>query len=85
MQFRQKEVTYMGHSADPKKLWAINDMSAPTDKQGVQRVLGIVNYLQKFVPDLANLVKPLRKLVKKENEFVWEQKVHEKCLEKVKP
>lgn len=85
MQFRQKEVTHMGHSTYPNKLWAINDMPAPTDNQGVQRILGIVNYLQKFAPDLADLVKPLGELIKKENEFAWEKKVHGKCLEKVKP
>lgn len=50
VQFRQKEVPYMGHSADLNKLWAINDMPAPTDKQSVQRILGIANYLQKFAP-----------------------------------
>lgn len=50
VQFRQKEVHYMGHSADPNKLWAINDMPAPTDNQGVQRILSIANYLQKFAP-----------------------------------
>lgn len=50
VQFRQKEVPYMGHSADANKLWAINDMPAPTDKQGVQRLLSIANYLQKFAP-----------------------------------
>ena len=59
-------------------------MPAPTDKQRVQRILGMINYLQKFAPDLADLVNPLRELVKKENEFVWEQEVHGKCLEKVK-
>ena len=78
MQFRKKEVTYMGHvvsledlGADPNKLRAINNMPAPTNKQ-------------KFAPDLADLVKPLRDLVKKENEFVWELEVHGKCLEKLK-
>lgn len=49
VQFRQKEVPYMGHSADPNKLWAINDMPAPTDKQSVQRI-HLQNYLQKFAP-----------------------------------
>ena len=53
-------------------------MPALTDKQGVQRILDMVNCLQKFAPNLADSVKPLRELFKKENEFVWEQKVHGK-------
>ena len=77
-------VSSEGLGVDPNKLKAINDIPAPTDTQGVQRVIGMVNYLQKFAPDLADLVKPLRELVMKENEFVWEQEVHGRCLEKVK-
>ena len=48
IQFRQKQVSYMGHiisseglRADPNKLKAIDEMPPPTDKEGVQRVLGI--------------------------------------------
>ena len=91
MQLRQKQVSYMGHiisseglSADPIKLKAINEMPSPTDKEGVQRVLGMVNYVQKFAPNLSDLVKPLRELVKKKNEFVWEEEVHGQCLKQVK-
>lgn len=53
MHFRQKQGTYMGHmissegrGADPNKLKSINEMPPPTDKHGVQRILGIVNYVQ---------------------------------------
>ena len=35
---------------------------ALTDKAGVQRPLGIVQYLSKFVPNLADLTKSLRDL-----------------------
>ena len=77
-------VSSEGFGAGPSKLRAISDMPAPVDKQGVQRILGMVNYLQKFAPDLADVVKLLRELIKKENEFVWEEEVHGKCLEKVK-
>lgn len=59
-------------------------MPPPTDKQGVQRILGMVNYVQRFAPNLTDLAKPLRELVKKENEFVWEEEVHGKSLERVK-
>lgn len=91
MQFRQKQVTYMGHvisseglGVDPDKLKSINEMPPPTDKHGVQRILGMVNYVQKFAPNLADVAKPLRDLVKKDNEFLWEEDVHGKCLEDVK-
>ena len=91
IQFRQKQVSYMGHiisseglQADPNKLKAINEMPPPTDKEGVQRVLGMINYVQKFAPNLADLAKPLRELVKKDNEFVWDEEVHGQCLDQVK-
>ena len=54
--FKVKEVTYIGHKftkegikPDDGKVRAINDMPAPTDKKGVERLLGTVNYLGKFL------------------------------------
>jgi len=73
-----------GLRADPNKLKAIDEMAPPTDKEGVQRVLGMINYVQKFAPNLADLAKPLRELVKKDNEFVWDKEVHGQCLDQVK-
>lgn len=76
MQFGQKQVSYMGHiissegfGADPKKLKAIDEMAPPSDKASFQSVLGMVNYVQKFTPNPANLTKSLREIDKKENEF----------------
>ena len=40
--------------------------------------------IQKFAPNLAYLAKPLRALVKKDNEFVWEKEVHGHCLDHAK-
>ena len=37
-----------GLRADPNKVKAINEMSLPTDKEGVQRALGMINYVQTF-------------------------------------
>ena len=63
-------ISSKGLRADPNKLKAINEMPPPTDKEGVQRVLGMINYAQELAPNLADLAKPLRELVKKDNEFV---------------
>ena len=73
-----------GLGADPNKLKAIIEMPPPSGMAGVQRVLGMVNYVQEFAPNLTDLAKSLRELVKQENEFVWEEEVHGKYLEQVK-
>ena len=91
IQFRQKQVSYMGQiisseglRSDPNKLKVINLMPPPADKEGFRRVLGMINYVQKFAPNLTDLAKPLRELVKKDNEFVWDKEVHGQCLDQVK-
>ena len=77
LKFRQKEVTFMGHvigegglKADESKIIAIKNMPTPTDKKGVQRLLGMVNYVQKFAPKLSSVTEPLRQLIRKDTEFV---------------
>ena len=76
VQFKVKSVKFMGHSltrdglrADPDKITAVTEMLEPKDKQGVQRYVGMVNYLSKFCPHLSDVIKPLRDCVTKE--FVW--------------
>lgn len=90
MQLRLKEVTYMGHrvtanglKVDPEKTKAIRDMPTPTDRLGVQRLLGMVNYVQRFAPKLSQVTTPLRELIKKGNEFVWDENLHGKALKEV--
>lgn len=52
---RQHEVPYIGHmltaeglKIDPEKIRAARDMPRPSDVKGVQRLMGMVNYLSKF-------------------------------------
>ena len=91
MQFRRSQVNYMGHlitvpglQIDPHKVKDIQDMPQPTDKQAVQRILGMANYFKKFAPNLAEMAKTLRDLTKKDTAFVWEEQVHGKCLSEIK-
>ncbi|GFO27752.1 retrovirus-related pol polyprotein from transposon 17.6 [Plakobranchus ocellatus] len=58
-------------------------MPPPEDKKGVERLLGTVNYMAKFIPNLSTISEPIRKLLKKDNQFVWEHK-QAKTLEKMK-
>ena len=91
MQFRRSEVNYLGHvisaeglKIDPNKIKAIHEMPDPSDKQGVLRILGMANYVQKFAPNLSELTTPLRELIKKDTEFFWDEHVHGKCFSEIK-
>ena len=76
--------TVEGLKIDPEKTKVIRDMPVPVDKAGVQRLLGMVNYVQKFASRLAEITIPLRELTKKDNEFIWEEHIHGKALDQVR-
>ena len=40
---------------------------------GVQQLLGLAQYLSKFLPHLSDITKPLRELTQKETEWEWGQ------------
>lgn len=49
-----------GIKPDSEKASAIKDMPTPTDKSGAERLLGTVNYLGKFILNLASVTEPVR-------------------------
>ncbi|GFN85126.1 hypothetical protein PoB_001163200 [Plakobranchus ocellatus] len=53
------------------------------DKMGVERLLGTVNYMAIFIPNLSTISEPIRKLLKKDNQFVWEHE-QAKSFEEIK-
>ena len=76
--FMMDTVSYVGHKftrdglkPDEDKIEAIKQMPIPEDKQGVQRLLGMLNYLNKFIPDFSDKTEPLRQLLHKDIEFTW--------------
>ena len=78
LNFKQTPVSYMGHifsaqglAADPEKVKAVSQMQCPTNVQGVQRVLGVANYLAKFTPKLSTVSEPLQRLLDKDSVFDW--------------
>ena len=79
-EFSKSSLKYLGHivssegiKADPDKISAIKNMSAPTDVSGVRRLLGMVNQLAKFLPNLADMTSSLRELLFKKNSFCWSE------------
>lgn len=78
-QFRTDNCSFFGHSLTPdglkvdsKKVEAIQKMEPPQNLKELQSFLGLVNYLNRYSPRLADLTEPLRKLCKKETMFSWE-------------
>lgn len=76
--FRLSEVCYVGHvftseglKPDPSKIKAITEMEVPENVTALQRFLGMVNYLGKFIPGFSDLSAPLRKLTRKDMEWCW--------------
>ena len=75
-QIRKQSIVFLGHiissegiKTDPSKIEAISKMLLPTSVSELQRSLGMVNYLGKFIANLAKHTTPLRKLLKKDVVF----------------
>jgi hypothetical protein len=71
MRIPQKEFGYFGHrvgkngvKSDPEKVRAIVELSPPTSVSESRRLLGMINYLGKFLPDLSTVLQPLNDLLK---------------------
>lgn len=78
IQLNRSEVQYLGHIVskdglrpDPVKIEAIADMPNPEDKTGIQRVLGCLNFLRSYIPNMSALTEPLRKLLKDDVLWTW--------------
>ena len=76
--FSQRQVSFLGQvidntgiRPDPDKVKAIRSVLVPNNVGDVHRFLGSVNQLTKFIPNLADVTKPLRDLLVKNNQWVW--------------
>ena len=72
-----------GMSPDPAKVKAIEQADPPTSVSGVRSLLGMTNYVSRFLRNYADIVAPLRDLTHKGVEFKW-QEVHQKALHQLK-
>ena len=76
-------ITRNGLKADPKKVKAIIKMEQPADVPAVQRFIGLVKYLSKFLQDQSELCEPLRRLTHRKAEWNWTHE-QEDAFEKIK-
>lgn len=57
-------LTDHGLEPDPEKIEAVIDMPTPQNVEDAQRLNGFVTYLSKFMPKLADVMKPIRRLTR---------------------
>ena len=88
--FGQNKIEYMSHVITDKgmypnenKIRAIRELQQPVDKKGVQRLLGMLTYVSKFVKGFSDKTTPLRNLLKDNVVFLWTEE-HTQALEKIK-
>ena len=88
--FKVKEVGYVGHlltaeglKPDPEKVRAIVEMQTPKNVKDLQRFLGMVRYLSKFVPRLSELALPLQHLLHADVPWTWDS-VHQRAFDNLK-
>ena len=65
-------ITKDGVKPDPDKIKAVHDMERPKCVKDVERFLGLVNYLARFIPDMSTIAAPLNQLRNKNTEWIWE-------------
>jgi len=70
---RQEEVPYVGHvlskeglKPDPEKIRAVQEMQPPENNNELKSFLGFIQYLAKFMPNMASENAPLRELLEKQ-------------------
>ena len=75
---KETELIYLGHKLivndkelDENKIKSTLEMPKPEDKEDVQRLLRLINYARKFIPNLSQLTAPLRELLVKNKSWQW--------------
>ena len=76
--FRCTRIPFCGHiigaeglQPDPRKIDSILSMDSSTSLADLQTFLGMVQFLSRFIPNLASLAASLWGLTKKTSDFVW--------------
>lgn len=80
--FLGHEIDKFGMRQDPRKLISLKKLPPPEDVQGVRRVVGMMSYYRKFVPNFASIAGPLIDLTKNAK-FIWGQ-VEQEAFETLK-
>ncbi|GJP72440.1 hypothetical protein CLOP_g3172 [Closterium sp. NIES-67] len=79
--FLKQELEFLGHvvstegmKIDPRKIKTIQEWKPPTNLKELKSFLGFVNYVRRFIPNMAGLSAPLTDRLKDHDCFWWGEK-----------
>ena len=82
---KKREIEYLGRIVNPqgvkpcpKKVKSTAMLAAPKDKQELQSLLGTVNFMSTFIPNLTKKTHLLRSLLKRDVHFLWTSDMQKK-------
>ncbi len=77
---KKKQLVYFGHligadgiKPNPAKVEAIIKMAAPDNVTELRTLVGMINYLGRFVQNLSSIMKPITDLLKEDTAWHWGQ------------
>ena len=83
-EFYATELQYLGHRINStgmhpteEKVQAIKDAPIPENASQLRAILGLVNYYSKFIPQAADRLAPLYKLLEKNNTWKWSEECND--------
>ena len=65
-------ISTYGLKPDNSKIKAVCELPTPSCGQDVMRLLGMVNYLSKYIPNMLSITDPLREFLKDNDSWYWE-------------
>ena len=60
-----------GISPNEDRITALKHMTPPTTVREVRSLLGALQQLNHYLPDLSNVLQPINDLLKKDRQFIW--------------
>jgi len=64
-------VSYFGICIDPERVIVVQNLPILTSKKEIQSFMGKINFVRRFIPNFANMVKYIHNLMKKDQVFNW--------------
>ncbi len=78
--FSQPELNFLGQvvsrqgiAPSPERVKAITAMDSPQNISELRRLLGMINYIGRYLPNLSTVLQPLNELLKSERDWCWGQ------------